>query len=309
MNQQAITSSPARPLPARGALSLSAGGDLSDISKWRLVRTHSRSARDLGLLFPDLISQRFLDRPIQVSVYPAAIGDFDDTLFIDTYLRPANLARALRMAYAEDRPVMLCGQPLALAELLFDHMRAGRALPSRVLILIGGYQCPLGLEQRLCDRLTQAGVLHEVIHGYGAAEVAPACLVGMRTVDGVIHYRLAAPNVAVEINDGRLMLRRTDIDQAPVDTGDFARSRSVDGQAGWLIDPSPARLAPAVRAALASWDARDWDRRTGYIAQADDGLYFQLRRGVSPESPKELSFASFEDRHQNSLLDKPRWGV
>ncbi len=301
------------PLPAHGVLSLSAGGDISDLDKWRLVSDERRSARDLGLLFPDLAERGFLRDPVQVSVYPATIGSFADVLFIDTYMRTANLARALAIAASADRPVLLCGQPLGLAELLFEHLRAERPMPRQVLILIGGYACPLGLERRICERLSDAGVEHDVIHGYGMAEVAPACLVGRRSSSGKINYRLANRHVAVEIHDGRLFLRRCSDGQPAMDSGDYARVAPASDWQGpgeaWHIEPSERRIAPMVRMALDSWTAADWDRRTGYVVGRDDGgVWIQLRRGVLSDSADELSFGLFEEQLGGSLLDKPRWG-
>ncbi|WP_428262123.1 hypothetical protein [Haliangium sp.] len=300
--------SSSRPIPATGVLSMSAGGDLTDIDKWRIVADQGRAARELAMLYPDLAERGFLEAPIQISVYPASIMRFGDALFIDTFLRPANLARALRLAHIANRPVLLCGQPLALAELLFEHLDKHRPVPTRMLVLMGGCQCPLGLEQRIRDRLSAAGVDHDIGYGYGTAEVAAGCLAGRRTDDGRVYYRLAAAGVAVTVEGGRLYLRRTDIEQAPVDTGDDAIATRVDGHDGWFIVPSAKRIAPAVGAALESWQAADWDRRTGYIAQTDEGLRFQVRRGVAPASAEEVGYHEFERRYESSLLEKPAWG-
>jgi hypothetical protein len=308
MSQATFPSVPAARVPRAGVLSFSAGGDLEDIHTWRLVSDQGRSMRELGRLFPELERRGFLREPIQVSVYPATLGAFHDALFIDTYLRRANLTRALHLAEVEGRPVLLLGQPLALAELLLEHLREGHPVPSHMLVLMGGYVCPVGLEQRLRAELSRTGVVHDILHGHGVAEVAPACLVGRRLPGGEVHYRLAAPHIAVDLRGARLFLRRTDTGDA-VDTGDVARPVRVDGNDGWFIEPTAARLAPAVRAALSSWGPAEWDRRTGYVAATADGLRFQLRRGVPPARPEEVAFGAFEDRYDSSLLDEPRWGL
>ncbi|HSP78280.1 MAG TPA: hypothetical protein VLQ93_07110, partial [Myxococcaceae bacterium] len=293
-------------LPVRGLLSFSAGGDIGDVDKWRLVVDQGRSIRELALLFPDLEERGFLRTPIVVGCYPATLGTFTDALSIETYLRPANLARAGKLAQMEERPVVLLGQPLPVAERLVAHLGAGWPMPTRLLLVIGGYECPAGLEARLRERLASAGVEHEVVHGYGTAEIAAGCLMGRRAPGGVVHYRLAMPGIGVESRAGRLWLS---LGEVAVDTGDFAEPLTVDGHEGWRIEPSAERVAPRVREALMSWGADEWDRYTGYVAASGSGLLLQLRRGRTPRRADELSFARFEDEHGSSLLDKPRWSL
>jgi hypothetical protein len=295
--------------PTCGVLSFSAGGDIDDIHKWRVVVDKGRSVRDLVHLFPDLEPRGFLRDPIVISVYPATLGLFDDALCIDTYQRPANLSRGLNLAKSEDRPVMLLGQPLPMAELLLEHLQANRPMPAHLLMLIGGYECPRGLEACLRARLASAGVEHDVVHGYGTAEVAAGCLMGRRGPDGLLHYRLATASVAVQVRAGILWLRLQGTDEPAVDTGDLAEAMTVDGHAGWRIQPSEVRVAQWVRETLDSWTAVDWHRYTGYLAKGPQGLRIQLRRGLTSERPEEVTFGRFQDEYEASFLDKPRWGT
>jgi hypothetical protein len=202
--------------------------------------------------------------------------------------------------------VILAGQPLFLADALLRHVAAGRPLPGKMMLWVGGYVMPRSLERMIRSVLAPhlAGV--SIVQFFGAAEVDAGCLIA-RDRDGagqLIYYPRA--DVEPEVDGDALLLTLRAPDGTPIAlrhrTGDRAR-REGDG---WVID-NPDRLHPGVERALESWSELDWGRRTGYLRRDGETIHIQLREGEAPRQDDEIDHFDFARRHGFSWLDKPTW--
>lgn len=129
----------------------------------------------LPTLYPAL--RPFLERqPILISCYPAFLGILQTIPVVDTYLRQDPFSRALLLACAEKRSVIVLGQPLSTAEMLYRHQQVHAIFPSDILIALGGYYCPRSLESFITGLVTDRGSSTAVVHGYGLVEVGVGCL-------------------------------------------------------------------------------------------------------------------------------------
>lgn len=256
--------------------------------------------------WPELAAP-FADRtPLFINAYPASIGAVRSAASIDTYLSPRVLGRALQLGAVTGSPVMLTGQSLFLADALLGHVAAGRALPTSMLLIVGGYQTPRTLEQLLVELLAPHVPRLAMLQGYGVAEVDAGCMVARARDAGgrlVFHPRR---DVTPELDGEELLLTlRGDDGRIVVErwrTGDAA-ARSGDGWALW----NHRRLHPVVHAALESWTPDDWRRRTGYVRREGEIVWIQLRQGHAPEHERELDHWDFGRKHGFSWLDKPYW--
>lgn len=263
----------------------------------------------LGAAFkrwPDLAAPFAGRTPLFINAYPASIGVVRAAASVDTYLSPRVLTRALQLGAVTGSPVMLAGQSLFLADALLGHVAAGHALPGSMLILIGGYQTPRTLEQMIVELLAPHVPRLSILQGYGVAEVDAGCMIARaRDASGrlVFHPR---EDVTAELDGDELLLTlRGDDGQIVVDrwrTGDSAE-RTGDGWALW----NHRRLHPAVHAALESWTAADWRRRTGHVHRDGEAVWAQLRQGHTPAHELEIEHWDFGKRFGFSWLNKPYW--
>jgi hypothetical protein len=285
-------------------LSYSAGSTSTDPYGFRVVQPDSGR---LGLIlghYPELLEFLGARPPLVVNCYPATLGVLAGVVQLDTYLRPAVFTRALNLAAAEDLTCLVAGQPLALAQLLLQHVTREARLPERLVLFVGGYSCPAGLEALLLAAGCGGGQ-RCVLHGYGLAEVDYGVLVGRRTEAGPVLYRKVAPAVEFRLApSGELLLRRTDTEAAVwYVTGDSA----VELDGALVLAPGPRRLSPRVAQALDGFTGEDWRRRTGYLKCLGERLVLQLRPGEQPRASAELPFYDFCARFGMSFADKPDW--
>ncbi len=248
--------------------------------------------------------------PLVINAYPAALGNLDFGVYVDTYLSVATGSRALELSCLENMPVMLLGQPLFLAELLFWHVSSGYGrLPGTLLLGTGGYPMPLGLELALRDLCVRRGVRYmNLFHGYGAAEVDACCLLAVeRNSAGHLLYQPRDHRVVVDVGLGGelfLSLRAANGDVL-VDrfaTGDCGR-KTFEGYVLW----NDERCHPSVRELLESWGPSEWRRRTGYLHRGSE-TRVQLRKGENPVNELECEFHDFAKLYGQDWLTKPRWG-
>jgi hypothetical protein len=239
--------------------------------------------------------------PVVIQAYPAALGRTHVGVFVDTYMRSANVARALGLAARRSESVVFLGQPLSAADLLLDALARGVAMPRRMLLVLGGYACPATLESWLVELLAEHGALVvRVLHAYGCAELGAGTLLGWREAGAAVRYRVVDPMTIVECVDGALVMSRAG---RTVATGDDAERVGDE----WYLQPGPGRLAKDVQGELETWNGQDWGRRTGFLARREEGFVFQLRRGESVENANEIDHYAFCREWGMSWLDKPNW--
>lgn len=295
-------------LKAGDVLSYSSGSHNRGPHGFRTLRRGGNLRTFLEGRWPQLF-EGFGDRlPMVINAYPAALGTFEFGVYVDTYLSLSTGSRALALAQHEDMPVMLLGQPLYIADLLYRHLRSNNAkLPNALLIGTGGYVMPLSLERALREATASQVVHFNLFHGYGVAEVDAACLLAVkRDADGDLIYEQRDDSIGVDFGENEellLSLKRSDggylIERFP--TGDSGRA--VDG--GTLVW-NHNRLHPNVYKILESWQPEDWRRRTGYLYYGRE-LRFQLRKGEKPAASIECEFHDFEKRYGHYWLFKPDW--
>ena len=293
------------PLEAGDVLSYSAGSTQTGPHGFRKLRARPGLLDSAIRRWPELgeaISGRM---PLFINAYPASVGTISSGISVDTYLSPRVMSRALQLGAVADKPVIICGQSLFLADALLAHVTAERTLPDTMLVLVGGYVTPHSLENMMRELLAPVErVLF--LQGYGVAEVDAGCLMGRERDERgrlIFHPR---EDVEPELDGDELLLSlRGPTGERIVDrwrTGDRAEPVG-DGFALWNHE----RMHPNVHEALESWTGADWRRRTGYVRREGDELWIQLREGVQPRNSRELDYWGFGQKYGFSWLDKPNW--
>lgn len=284
-------------------LSFSAGNPENDRLSCRVVDSAADKIMQVvskNSTLEGVIAERL---PLIVGCYPAFLGFFPSAVFVDTYLRPSVFERALRLAANEDWAPVLVSQPLIIADLLQRCAAAVRLHTKPLIVAMGGYACPWGLEKFLMSLLPQGSV---ILHGYGMAEVGFACLLGTRQHSGEVAYRLVDPDVEVSLQGGLLGFSKTlYTERQHWNTED--RARLENGL--YFIQPGEKRVSPRVWNELQSWSPAQWSRRTGHFADRDGRLSFQLRSGEAPQSGQEIDFYDFARDHGMTWFDKPTWSI
>lgn len=287
-------------------LSYSAGSTQTGPDGYRKLRPRTSLLEITGRRWPDLV-EALGERPVLfINAYPAMGGPLANGIFVDTYLSPRVLSRALQLGKAAGHPVILLGQPLFLADALLRHVAAERALPETLMIWAGGYVMHRSLEQTLVELLSPHLRRLIVLQYFGAAEVDAGCLMAReRNAQGeLVYYPREDVEPAVDGEDLLLTLRSA-TGETVVDrfrTGDLARPCGD----GWVVW-NPQRLHPKVNEALESWSREDWTRRTGYVQREGEEILVQLRQGESPREETEIEHFEFARRFGFSWLDKPYW--
>jgi len=287
-------------------LSYSAGSTQTGPDGFRKLRPRPGLFSAALRRWPSLADALHGRPPLLINAYPASVGAGSTGISVDTYLSPRVLSRALQLGHAANKPVVLCGQSLFLADALRAHVDAKLALPETMIVMVGGYVTPRSLEETLIEWLSPQVHTLSFIHGYGVAEVDAGCMMARdRDREGRLIFH-ARDDIEVDLEGQALRLSLLGlggeriVDRWP--TGDRAE-RSGDGYALW----NPRRLHPRVHAALESWAETDWRRRTGYVHREGDRIWIQLRKGHMPRVEDELDFWDFGRVHGFSWLDKPYW--
>lgn len=287
-------------------LSYSAGSTQTGPEGFRKLRARPGALGAAMQRWPDL-GEVIAGRTIMfINAYPASLGTIEAGISVDTYLSPRVMSRALQLAAASDKPVVLCAQPLFLADALLAHVAAGRPLPDTLLLFVGGYVMPRSLAQMI-DALLTPKLRHlRFLQGYGVAEVDAGCMISRERDEAgrlIFHPR---DDVEPELDGEQLLLSlRGPEGEVQVDrwhTGDSAE-RVGEGYVLW----NHRRLHPSVHAAFESWSEADWHERTGYLRREDEVLWIQLRQGIEPRNDHELDYWEFARVHGFSWLDKPNW--
>lgn len=284
-------------------LSYSASTQNQDPYGFRKAHSDPDYFEALGQLWPDIRSFLGDGVPLIINAYPAFLGQFTIGINVDSYLNIKTILRAFELAQREHKSVFLIGQPLFLAEAIF---RGGlkHKLPEQLLVFSGGYEMPKSLEESLSTVLSQAGSQHHFIHCYGMAELDAACLVAFeRDAQGDLKYYPRSPSIDIQINNDHLALRHIQKSDQWFDSGDIGEQR----ENYWVVTPSPKRFHPEIQSAFFSWTLEDWRRRTGFIAPHADGVVFQLREGLEPETDHEIAYFIYAHRYGFSWLNKPAW--
>jgi len=292
-------------LESGGTISYSAGSSKLDPLSFRVVEDGSAKIASAVTLFPKL-GKYFQSTPVVLNCYPATLGAFQSVIYLDTYLRPVNFSRGLMLAENLNTACIVLGQPLTVLDLLLKHSSSEPKLPlpTQILFALGGYYAPASFEKTLSDLLTTLNVEHNLLHAYGMAEIDFGCLLGVnRNKAGNINYKIANPDVLVELHEGKLSLGR--VDQNYYQTSDSATWQNDS----LIISPGNQRLSPEMLKTLESWDNKQWKRRTGHVGKTNGELIFQLREDVIIEDESEMKFHAFSKTFNMSWQAKPNWSV
>lgn len=297
-----------RPLKAGDVLSYSSGTHENGPYGYRTLRTGGDVMGLLQQRWPRVLASFGGRLPVVINAYPASLGRFDFGVFVDSYLSLSTGSRAMHLAALENMPVMLLGQPLLVADLMYRHLANNPTMPDTLVIGTGGYVMPRSLESALLGLLRERCSNVHIVHGYGVAEVDSSCLLAVdRNPDGHLVYHPRA-DVRVDFDpDQQLLLTLLDANTgAPLverfPTGDGGKPTDDGGYLVWNHE----RLHPHVLRLLESWKPRDWERRTGYLYYGKE-IRFQLRKHHDPEIALEAEFHEYEKRYGQSWLFKPVW--
>ena len=296
-----------RELRPGDVLSFSAGTTDADPRRFRVLRRKGDLLGSAAARWPWVFEPLRGRLPLLINAYPAPVR-FESGVLIDTYLSVRSARRALTLAALEGMPVLLCGQPLLLGEILLRHREQGGPWPGGMLLITGGYPMPRSLEQSL-RAWARTEAPPPVLHLYGAAEVDAGCLAAAeRNAGGELIYFPRGPEIGLDLDpDGQLLLSLLDDDPrcavSRFPTGDRAR-REGDG---WLLS-NPHRYASGTLRMLEGWSPERWARCTGFSFRTPDGaLRWQLRERAPFEAQDELEFHDFARVSGLSWLSKPRW--
>jgi hypothetical protein len=303
MNKSADGSELIRQLRAGVTLSFSAGGALGVSEKFRVVQHKTRVANILRE-FPKIGEYLSGPPPVIINAYPATFGGMDSAVFVDTYLRSPTVSAALSLASTSQSTAILIAQPLTAAHFLLEHLSKALRLPERLILVLGGYPCPLSLEKFLKSRLASLENLL-ILHSYGVAEIDAGLMLGIaRTVEGSVVYRGVNSDIGPVVKDGKLaFVVHTDIKQMKV-----TEESAVVVEGGIVIQNSAKRTHPDVLAMLERWHDKAWERYTGYV-MFGESVTLQLRSKVQPVIDYELEHFEFCRRFGASWLDKPDWSM
>lgn len=294
-------------LAAGDVISYSAGSTQTGPAGFRKLRSRPGLLPAALARWPELAEVLAGAPPLIINAYPASIGIAGGGISIDTYLSPRVLARALQLAARTERPAVLCGQPLFVADALRKHLDANYPLPRTLWIMVGGYALPASLERTLTEWMVDTQVERLLfLQGYGVAEVDAGCMMGRErdAEDRLIYH--PRPDVDVELDGEEILLSlRGPEGERIVDRWRSGDSGARSGE-GWVLW-NHRRYHPRVEATLESWSPADWTRRTGYVRREGERLWLQLREGQTPTHADELDFWDFGRAHGFAWLDKPYW--
>lgn len=287
-------------------LSYSAGSIQTGPEGYRKLRPRPGLLQTALKRWPDLAALLAGRTPMFINAYPASIGTITTGITVDTYLSPRVLSRALQLAAATSKPVILCGQPLFLADALLAHVRAEHPLPDTLLLLACGYPTPRSLERMLLDMLAPWVRHAALLQGYGVSEVDAGCMIS-RSRDAAgrpIFFPREDVEVVLDNSElllslrgpgGKLVVHRWRTGDSAEPTGD-----------GWVLW-NDRRFHPSIHAAFESWTDIDWQRRTGYVRRDPNTLWIQLRPGELSRRAGELDHWDFGRTYGFSWLDTPCW--
>jgi hypothetical protein len=287
-------------------LSYSAGSPQTGPEGYRKLRPRPGLLQGAMKRWPDLAALLAPRTPMFINAYPGSIGTITTGISVDTYLSPRVLSRALQLAAAADKPVILCGQPLFLADALLAHVRAELALPDTLLLLVCGYPTPRSLERMLLDMLAPWVRHTALLQSYGVAEVDTGCMISRARDAAGRPIFFPRDDIEVVLDGSELLLNLRGPEGKLVvhrwRTGDSAE-RTGAGFALW----NDRRLHPSIHAAFDSWTDIDWQRRTGYVHRDSKTLWMQLRPGELSRRAGELDHWDFARTYGFSWLDEPSW--
>lgn len=291
-------------LLAGSILSYSAGSTSLDPYKFRIVNTEDDRLGDIVACFPQLRASLGYGTPLVINCYPATLGIPSRATLVDTYLKPENFIRALSLAAGEDSTAIVCGQPLAVAQLITDYLATDKPFPNRVIFALGGYPCPRSLERMIRTKTEERGGTCTILFAYGVAEIDYGFLVGMdRDLSGSVLYRCVTKSLLPQVSgDGTLVVQ---VEDKLISTGD--KALLVDDH---FVVSNPERFNPLVLAELDTWTIDDWLVRTGHIhAVMPNQYHIQLRKGYPTKSETELEYYLFMQRWDSPLGNKPNWTI
>lgn len=293
-------------LQAGDILSYSAGSQQTGPEGYRKQSVASAIFAETKKRWPGMMAKLGDKAPVVINAYPAFMGIIPEGITVDTYLNPRTFSRALYLAAKEETAAIIIGQPLYVAQLLYQHLDAAYPLPQRMHLWIGGYPLPQSLHRALTNLFQDRLDVFQIIEYFGSAEItAGAMMARDRDIfDRPIFH--ARKDVAVGLDEDMLMLALTDSsgqNTTPfVATGDKAQQVGR-GYLIWNHD----RFSPAILDLLECWDDADWQRCTGYVTKDDGNLWIQTREGQTPRGNSEIAFHDFAAHFEFSWLKKPDW--
>jgi len=284
-----------------GVLSYSAGTSDLDPFRYRLVKDAGGKLGSVLLKFPELKTV-FSHQVIFINCYPAPLGIFSGFPVVDTYLRNVNVFRALHLAEKTGRYAVILGQPLYVANVLYQSLSALDRLPKQVCMFVGGYPMPRNAEKFVETVLASSDCSLSSFHAYGVAEIDFGILVGKRCKeDGLVHYKSVSDSVKPIVRSGNLIFQS---EVQEFDTGDYA---TILNDEEFQIINSERRVAPHILEYLNTWTHDDWERRTGYLGMVDGKRQIQLREGVIPLCEGELTTHMYWEQFCTYWTEKPSW--
>lgn len=289
-------------------LTYSAGSFSSDPDGFRIIGAESNfSLKDIAERWPKLVEALNGKPPLVINAYPAAIGNFEFGILVDSYLSSKIVFRSFQLACQRHLPVVLISQPLIAADLLAGYYATDSPKPSVLILVLGGYITPQSLEAFLLDLCQQPLSSVFILHAYGAAEIGAGGLIGMeRNSTGDVLYFPRDADIKIEIENDRMFLtsthRNKDTETVKFPTGDYA---FFDGDS-YIIRNDETRLCRNKFNFLESWGINEWRRFTGCIEYRGK-WHIQLREGEDSTNPEELNFYDFGKQFGFSWLNKPKW--
>lgn len=296
-------------LKAGDVLSYSAGTSSNSPWGFRTIIPNTNSVANTILQNVPNFYELLEPAPILINCYPAPPAQSPWAILIDTYLSPKTAFRALALAAERKSAVVLAGQPLFLADLIYRAKAMNFSLPNSIVFACGGYPLPLSLERVLKIESDKMGCKKLIfLEFYGVAEIDQQLLVSFsRNQSGQAVYIPRGPEITVSLTtDGAILTFKHPTSGYVIAQG-LSEDIFQEYDKGFTIHPN--RISKIVAQLIDSWGLMEWERRTGYLALNNGKIIAQLRDGLVPQDVNECEYWCFSKEHQLNWLKKPNWNL
>lgn len=221
---------------------------------------------------------------VAINVYPASIhdisglkdGEFNECLFVETMGNITNACRGLSLAQKLGFEVVIIGQPLGIAQLLYVYKyRYKLRFPHKIQLIVGGY-----LSSNTLMRFLKYDICNSIdiswISYYGTTDFFAAVLkTEYNETNGFVSTNPHKIRTQICARTNSLVLTYIDSngDQTSINTNDYV-SKELFEMNGRLYFEPKTRLEQWI---INEWGEKQWRYLTGNATICNDIVYLQRR--------------------------------